>query len=125
MMTDTIYGETFEVSYLWGKRRRFPRYDLIVPVGFVYGESLTPQVERGLCRDIGMGGIGVLSRMAAGVREHDVVSVQLSAHGIEETLRLYGVVVYADPEQGFGLQFAEFTPRTRVRLKRLLTHLAA
>ena len=123
-MTDAIYGETFEVSYLWGRRRRFPRYDLIVPVGFVYGESLTPRVERGLCRDIGMGGIGVLARTAAPVREHDVVSVQLSPHGIGETLRLFGVVVYADPAQGFGLQFSEFTPRTRVRLKQLLTLLA-
>ncbi len=124
MTTDAIYGETFEVSYLWGRRRRFPRYDLIVPVGFVYGESLTPHVERGLSRDIGMGGIGVLSRMTADVREHDVVSVQLSPHGIEETLRLFGVVVYADPGFGFGLQFADFTPRTRVRLKQLLTLLA-
>ena len=123
-MQDAIYGETFEVTYLWGKRRRYPRYDLIVPVGLVYGESLTPHVERGLSRDIGMGGIGVLSRTAAAVREHDVVSVQLSPFGIEETLRLYGVVVYADPAQGFGLQFAEFTPRTRVRLKQLLTLLA-
>lgn len=124
-MTDVIYGETFEVSYLWGRRRRFPRYDLIVPVGFVFGESLTPHVERGLCRDIGMGGIGVLTRVAPAVREHDVVSVQLSPHGIEETLRLFGVVVYADPVQGFGLQFSDFTPRTRARLKQLLTLLAA
>lgn len=123
-MTEAIYGETFEVSYLWGKRRRFPRYDLIVPVGFVYGESLTPHVGRGLCRDIGMGGIGVIPGMAAAVREHDVVSVQLSPYGIEDTLRLFGVVVYADPAQGFGLQFAEFTPRTRARLKQLLTLLA-
>jgi hypothetical protein len=71
-----------------------------------------------------MGGIGVLARTIAPVREHDVVSVQLSPHGIDETLRLFGVVVYADPAQGFGLQFAEFTPRTRVRLKQLLTLLA-
>ena len=123
-MTGVIYGETFEVTYLWGKRRRFPRYDLVVPVGFVFGESLTPHVGRGLCRDIGMGGIGVLTRLADSVREHDVVSVQLSPYGIEETLRLFGVVVYADPAQGFGLQFSDFTPRTRVRLKKLLTLLA-
>lgn len=123
-MIDAIYGETFEVTYLWGKRRRFPRYDLVVPVGFVYGESLTPHVERGLSRDIGMGGIGVLARTAASVREHDVVSVQLSPHGIEETLRLFGVVVYAEAGIGFGLQFSDFTPRTRVRLKQLLTLLA-
>lgn len=124
-MPDAIYGETFEVTYLWGKRRRYPRYDLIVPVGFFCGESLAPRMERGLCRDIGMGGIGVLSPVAAEVRTHDVVSVQLSAYGLEDTLRLFGVVVYADAEQGFGLQFADFTPRTRVRLKQLLTLLAA
>lgn len=124
-MSEVIYGETFEVSYLWGKRRRFPRYDLIVPVGFFCGESLAPQLERGLCRDIGMGGISVLSPVAAEVRHNDVVSVQLSAHGLDETLRLFGIVVYADPEQGFGLRFADFTPRTRVRLKQLLTFLAA
>ena len=64
------------------------------------------------------------STAAAAVREHDVVSVQLSPYGIEETLRLFGLVVYAEPGLGFGLRFAEFTPRTRVRLKQLLTLLA-
>lgn len=123
-LNDNVVGETFEVRYIWGKRRRYPRYPLIVPVRIAFGDLLHARTELGISRDIGLGGMGVVCPASAEMREHELVSVQLAAHQIDERLIITGVVVYSDGESGFGLQFPEFTSRTRIRLKQLLTRLA-
>lgn len=116
-----ICGETFRLQH---SPRQFPRYELIVPVQFAFDVAGEAKDERGLSQDIGMGGLGIISLAAAELRKDDLVTLRLSAHGIEGPLLLTGLVVYTIEDRGFGLWFPPLMSPTRMRLKRLLTVLA-
>lgn len=122
---DVVYGETFAVRYLWGMKRRFPRYNLVVPVRVVYGEGLKPSVVVGLTRDIALGGMGFLPPEPLRIRERDVLMLKFWAHGLSEPLVTSGVVSYENPRDGVGIRFPDLTGRTRAKLKQLLTSMAA
>ncbi len=126
---DIAYGETFEAYFLWGKKRHHPRYPLDAPVEFVI-EDILPSaslVEQAKGYDISLGGIGVLppetSRRVPQIGS--TVRLQLMVEGINEPLIVDGVVVHADPQHGFGVQFQTPTGRVRKRLKQVVTMRAA
>jgi len=126
---DIVYGETFEVRFLWGRRRHYPRYPLKAPVEFtiVMGEAPDSTQARGEGTDISLGGVGVrlpqtnkdVPHVGARVRLH------LDVEGISEPLTIEGVVAHADAQHGFGISFQGLTSELRKRLKMLLTsHIA-
>ena len=125
MADEVVYGETFEVKHLWGMKRRFPRYDLMVPVRVAYGTGADVWVVTGLTRDVALGGMGFLAPTPLGLPYNDVLSLKFAAHGLPEPLVLSGLVAYESPLHGVGVRFPEFTGRTRTRLKQLLTFLAS
>ena len=122
---DVVYGDTFAVKHLWGMKRRFPRYDLIVPVRVAYGEGLAVSIVTALTRDISLGGMGFLPPAPLGVPENDVLSMKFEAHGLPEPLVISGIVAYENPRDGIGVSFPDLTGRTRTRLKQLLTSMSS
>lgn len=122
---DAVFGETFQVLFLWGKKRHYPRYPLNVPVEFVVeDERQSEQAEqRAEGRDISLGGVRLLppetnqSVPQVGSR----VRLQMFVEGINKPFNLEGEVVHADAEQGFGVSFADLPTELRQRLKWLLT----
>ena len=120
---DAVYGETFQLSFVLGKRRVHPRYPLDAPVRFVVEGILPPDTESGEGRDISLGGIGVIpSESDDGLPEVGTrVHIQLSIEGIPEPLNIEGVVVHASPQKGFGVRFLALTSEVRKLLKRLIT----
>jgi hypothetical protein len=122
---DIIYGETFAVRHLWGMKRRYPRYELVVPVRVAYGSGTDVWVVTGLTRDVALGGMGFLAPEPLGLPERDVLSLKFQAHGIPEPLVLPGIVAYESALHGVGVTFPDLTGRTRTRLKQLLTFIAS
>jgi c-di-GMP-binding flagellar brake protein YcgR len=121
---DLVYGETFQLSFVLGKRRVHPRYPLGAPVQFVVEGMLPPETESGEGRDISLGGIGVVPAQIhdnglpeVGARVH----IQLSIEGIQQPISIEGVVVHASEQKGFGVRFLALTAKVRKRLKRLIT----
>jgi PilZ domain len=118
---DAVYGETFQVLFLWGKKRHYPRYPLNVPVEFVVEDEQQPDQAEG--RDISLGGVRLLppethqSVPQVGSR----VRLQMFVEGINKPFNLEGEVVHADAERGFGVSFTDLPPELRQRLKWLLT----
>jgi hypothetical protein len=121
---DVVYGDTFAVKHLWGMKRRFPRYYLVVPVRVAYGEGLAVSIVTALTRDISLGGMGFLPPEPMGVPENDVLSMKFEAHGMPEPLVISGIVAYVNPRDGVGVSFPDLTGRTRTRLKQLLTSMS-
>lgn len=126
-----IYGETFEVRFLWGRRRLYPRYPLKAPVEFtvVLDEAAQlPQTAqaRGEGNDISLGGVGVSLPQT----ETDVppvgarIRLQLEVEGMSEPLVIEGVVVHSDAQRSFGISFQGLTSTLRKRLKILLARKA-
>src|SRR4051812_17347832 len=102
---DAVYGETFEVLFLWGNKRSYPRYPLNAPVAFAVEDE--PEAELAEGRDIGMGGVGVLTETDESVPQvGSRVRLQIIVEGIDRSLHLEGEVVHADAENGFGVRFA-------------------
>lgn len=121
---EAVYGETFEVRFLWGKRRLYPRYALNAPVEFVLeDEEQAEQAEQAEGRDISLGGVGLLpSEIDESVPQIGArVRLQIFLEGSTEPFHLEGEVVHADPERGFGVRFLNLPTNLRQRLKWLLT----
>ncbi len=124
-VNDVVYGETFEVRFLWGRKRHYPRYPLKAPVRFmvVMGEAPQSTQASGEGSDISLGGIGVRLLQAnkavppIGAR----VRLQLDVEGISEPLTIEGIVAHADAQHGFGISFQGLSSELRKRLKVLLT----
>jgi hypothetical protein len=120
---EAIYGETFEVRFLWSIKRHHLRYPLKAPVHYVVEEEQQPEAEQAEGRDISLGGVGVLppetdeSLPPVGSR----VRLQIAVEGINKPFNLEGEVVHADPQSGFGVRFANLPTNLRQRLKLLLT----
>jgi c-di-GMP-binding flagellar brake protein YcgR len=121
---DAIYGETFEVRFMWGKRRHYPRYRLNTPVAFVVeDEQAEQQPEEAEGRDISLGGVGVLPPETdenipqIGSR----VRLRITIEGVDAPFNLEGEVAHADAEHGFGVRFVNLPSNLRQRLKWLLT----
>lgn len=125
---DVVYGETFEVRFLWGRRRLYPRYPLKAPVGFtvVLGDMAQTAQARGEGNDISLGGVGVSLPQT----ETDVppvgarIRLQLEVEGTSEPLVIEGVVVHSDAQRSFGISFQGLTSTLRKRLKILLARKA-
>lgn len=122
---DVVYGETFAVSHLWGMKRRFTRYPLVVPVRVAYGEGLAATIVTGLTRDVALGGMGFLPPEPLGVPELDVLMLKFDAYGLPEPLVVSGIVAYENARDGVGVLFPDLAGRTRARLKQLLVSMAA
>lgn len=121
---EAVYGETFEVRFLWGKRRLYPRYPLNAPVEFVLeDEEQQEQAEHTEGRDISLGGVGLQplevdeSVPQIGTR----VRLQIFLEGSAEPFNLEGEVVHADAQRGVGIRFVNLPANQRQRLKWLLT----
>lgn len=125
-MTDEQYsvlGDTFQVNFIWGKRRRFPRYSLPGEVEYVVSGMGDEETTHALARDISLGGVGVLApdtgqslpRVGAKVR------LRLEVEELGDYLSVEGEVVHADPEQGFGVMFSNLTGDARKWVKQMLT----
>ncbi|MFN2454412.1 MAG: PilZ domain-containing protein [Pyrinomonadaceae bacterium] len=123
---EVVLGETFEVRFLWGRRRHYPRYPLQTPVEFsvVIGEAPAPlEQAHGEGSDISLGGLGVRLPHSEGmvppVGAH--VRLQLTIEGMDEPLTVSGVVAHADAQHGFGISFQGLSADIRKRVKMLLT----
>src|SRR3982751_5231655 len=117
---DAVFGETFQVFFLWRGRRNYPRYPLNAPVAFVVEDE--PEPERAEGRDISMGGVGVLPETDESIPQvGSRVRLRIIVEGIDRSLQLEGEVVHADAENGFGVRFANLPTNLRQRLKLLLT----
>lgn len=122
-----VYGETFEVRFVWGKQRHYPRYPLDAPVEFVVEGMLPTEPRQAEAHDISLGGVGMLTSDAeepvpqVGAR----VRVQVMIEGYNEPLTADGIVVHSTPRRGFGVRFLNLTTALRTGLKRLLTSKAA
>ena len=124
---NVVYGETFQVRFLWGRQRHYPRYPLKAPVEFVVkGEmspSAKPHLERAKGKDISLGGVGVSvpelesNIPPVGARVHLLIKIE----GTKAPIVLEGLVAHADPQQGFGIRFMTLTSDLRKKIKRLLT----
>ena len=119
-----VYGETFEVRFLWGKRRLYPRYPLNAPVEFVLEDEEQPeQAEQAEGRDISLGGVGIqplqMDESVPQIGSH--VRLQIFLEGSPEPFNLEGEVVHADAQRGFGVRFVNLPTNLRQRLKWLLT----
>jgi hypothetical protein len=120
---EAIYGETFEVRFVWSIKRHHPRYPLKAPVHYVVEEERQPEAEQAEGRDISLGGVGVQppetdeSIPPVGSR----VRLKIAVEGIDKPFNLEGEVVHADPESGFGVRFANLPTSLRQQLKLLLT----
>jgi c-di-GMP-binding flagellar brake protein YcgR len=116
---DAVYGETFQVLFLWGRRRNYPRYRLNAPVEFVVEDE--PEAERAEGRDISLGGVGVLPETDQNIPQiGSRVRLQIIVEGIDQRLNLEGEVVHADAQNGFGVRFTNLPTNLRQRLKLLL-----
>lgn len=119
----SVYGETFEVRFVWGKQRHYPRYPLDAPVEFVVEGMLPVEPRQAEGHDISLGGVGMLTPDAeeqvpqVGAR----VRVQVMIEGFKEPLIADGIVVHSTPRRGFGVRFLNLTTSLRTGLKRLLT----
>ncbi len=125
---DAIYGETFQVLFLWGKKRHYPRYPLNVPVEFVVeGDAPSDQAEQAEGRDISLGGVRLLPPESnEGIPQiGSRVRLQMYVEGINKPFNLEGMVVHADMQNGFGVSFTNLPAELRRRLKWLLTIKAA
>lgn len=121
---DVVYGESFAVSHLWGMKRCFPRYPLVVPVRVAYGEGLDVTVVVALTRDIALGGMGFLPPQPLGLPARDVLMLKFEAYGLPEPLVVSGIVAYENTRDGVGVMFPDLAGRSRTRLKQLLTSMA-
>ncbi len=124
---DASNDKASETDFQWSDNRRGqPRYPLNVPVEFTLEDAPQVVVERGVGRDIGLGGARIMppkaaqGRIQVGAR----VRLRLTVERINESLELAGTVVHIDPQRGFGIQFEALPREIRMRLKRLLTELA-
>ena len=122
---DVVYGDTFTVRHLWGMKRRFPRYPLVVPVRVAYGEGLDVTVVTALTRDVALGGLGFMPPQPLGLPERDVLMLKFDAHGLPEPLVMSGIIAYENRRDGVGVTFPDLAGRSRTRLKQLLTSMAA
>ena len=117
---DAVYGETFQVLFLWGGKRIYRRYPLRAPVAFAVEDE--PEAELAEGRDISMGGVGVLPETDESVPPvGSRVRLRIIIEGIDKSLHLEGEVVHADALNGFGVRFANLPTDLRQRLKLLLT----
>jgi c-di-GMP-binding flagellar brake protein YcgR len=121
---DAVYGETFEIRFMWSQRRSSPRYPLNAPVAFVLEEEREqPEAERAEGRDISLGGVG----LSPPETEESVpqigsrVRLRIVMEGVDTPFNLEGEVVHADTENGFGVRFVNLPAHLRQRLKWLLT----
>jgi hypothetical protein len=121
---DVVYGDTFAVRHLWGMKRRFPRYGLVVPVRVAYGEGVETRIVTGLMRDIALGGMGFITPEPLGLPARDVLMLKFGAFGLPGPLVVSGIITYENPRDGVGVMFPELAGRTRTRLKQLLTSMA-
>ena len=116
---DAIYGETFQVLFLWGRRRSYPRYPLNAPVAFAIEEKA--EAERAEGRDISLGGVGVLPETDESMPQvGSHVRLRIIVEGIDRLINLEGEVVHADEQNGFGVRFENLPTSLRQRLKLLL-----
>ena len=121
---EAVYGETFEVLFLLGKRRLYPRYPLNAPVEFVLeDEEQREQAEQAEGRDISLGGVGLqpLETDESIPQIGSRVRLQIFLEGSPEPFNLEGEVVHADAQRGFGVRFVNLPASLRQRLKWLLT----
>jgi len=121
---EAVYGETFEVLFLLGKRRLYPRYPLNAPVEFfLEDEKQAEQAEQAEGRDISPGGVGLqpLEMDESVPQIGSRVRLQIFLEGSAEPFNLEGEVVHADAQRGFGVRFVNLPTNLRQRLKWLLT----
>ena len=123
---DAVFGETFQVHFLWGRKRLYPRYPLNAPVEFVIeGESPEEQSEpseQSEGRDISLGGMGILPPGTDEIPQiGSRVRLQIVVEGVGNSFHLEGEVVHADTQNGFGVRFTNLPTELRQRLKRFLT----
>ena len=121
---EAVYGDTFEIRFMWSQRRSYPRYPLNTPVAFVVqDEQEEQQPDRAVGRDISLGGVGVSPpEMDENIPEiGSRVRLRIVMEGVEPPFNLEGEVVHADAESGFGVRFVNLPAGLRQRLKWLLT----
>lgn len=120
---EAVYGETFEIRFMWSQRRSYPRYPLNAPVAFVVEDEQAPEAEHATGRDISLGGVGLSTpEVDEGVPQiGSRVRLRLVMEGVEAPFNLEGEVVHADAENGFGVRFVNLPSNLRQRLKWLLT----
>jgi c-di-GMP-binding flagellar brake protein YcgR len=117
---DAVFGETFQVLFLWGRKRLYPRYPLNAPVEFVIEDDT--QAEQSEGRDISLGGMGILPPETDEIPQiGSRVRLQIVVEGVGNSFHLEGEVVHADTQNGFGVRFTNLPTELRQRLKRLLT----
>jgi c-di-GMP-binding flagellar brake protein YcgR len=120
---DAVYGDTFEIRFMWSQRRHYPRYPLETPVAFVVEDEQEQQAEHAEGRDISLGGVGLsppetdenIPQIGSRVR------LRISMEGVDTPFNLEGEVMHADAENGFGVRFVNLPSHLRQRLKLLLT----
>ena len=118
-----VYGDTFEIRFMWSQRRSHPRYPLNAPVAFVVEDEQEQQPDQADGRDISLGGVG----LSPPKMDDDIpqigsrVRLRIVMEGVETPFNLEGEVVHADAENGFGVRFANLPVTLRQRLKWLLT----
>ena len=116
---EAVYGETFQVLFLWGRRRNYPRYPLNAPVAFVVEDET--DAERAEGRDISLGGVGVLPETDESIPQvGSHVRLRIIVEGVDSLFNLEGEVVHADAQNGFGVRFTNLPTNLRQRLKLLL-----
>ena len=119
---DAVFGETFQVLFLWGRKRLYPRYPLNAPVAFVIEGEVQPELaEQAEGRDISLGGMGILPPETDEIPQiGSRVRLQIIVGGTGKPFHLEGEVVHADTQNGFGVRFTTLPTELRQRLKRLL-----
>jgi c-di-GMP-binding flagellar brake protein YcgR len=118
-----VYGDTFEIRFMWSQRRSYPRYPLNAPVAFVIQDEQEQQPDQAEGRDISLGGVGLSPpRMDENIPQiGSHVRLRIVMEGVETPFNLEGEVVHADAENGFGVRFENLPTNLRQRLKWLLT----
>ena len=120
---EAVYGDTFEIRFMWSQRRSYPRYPLNAPVAFVVQDEQEPQPDQAEGRDISLGGVGLSPpEMDESIPQiGSRVRLRIVMEGVETPFNLEGEVVHADAENGFGVRFVNLPANLRQRLKWLLT----
>jgi hypothetical protein len=86
----------------YGDRRAYPRFDTTLVVGFHYKEMLGE--HRAVATNVSERGMFIRSRTVPAV---DCV-LTISIHFRNATIRMMGVVVWSDPDEGFGIEIVSW-----------------
>lgn len=98
-------------------RRSSPRKPVIAKVVMVgQSEQAPPQVSTGICRDLSMGGLQVLSAEWEG-EVQDRVLLNVTSEGLSFSCEAIVVRTFDDIERGFSCRFDSPSPQTQEALK--------